>query len=82
MSSMGVLVVCVKHTVLAVCSCRFVAGKVFVGHVKSTLTVYHKDECKLWVTNMAVCMCVHMYMHMPSMCTHAHSMNHIARPVM
>ena len=26
--------------------CRYICGKVFVGHVESVVSVYHKDECK------------------------------------
>ena len=29
--------------------CRYIGGKVFVGHVASSISVYHKDECELLI---------------------------------
>jgi hypothetical protein len=38
---------------------RFIGGKVFVGHVASSISVYHKDECELIQLHMYICTCMH-----------------------
>ena len=40
-------------------TCRYIKGKVIVGHIDSSLSVYYMDECELTIAlGVCVCACV------------------------